>query len=200
MQSGCNSSFLVCTETGRKDCSVTSNAWHYSGGYINVEFARDVMIQTQYYNTSQENIALYLHQHFNSPAVLKAFGKPYCFVNTGIHDVMIRHITKEVFVENVEWYLRLLRPECHRIVWISTTPPRSDKSKFAQRINQTLEWNMAALDMLNSRADLHIPYIDVFHASLNFSCTDNVHLTPDWYSALASLVGDLLDVCTGTKL
>jgi hypothetical protein len=178
------------------DCNVTDSAFgYYSGGYINVEFARDVTLQTQYHNTTQENIAMFLHHHYNLPPLLEAFGKPYCFVNTGHHDVLINGITKEVYVENVEWYLRLLQPECHQIIWIATTAPKGNKA--TQKIKTTLEWSKAVWEMLKSQTDLPVAFLDVYHSSLNFEHADNIHLAGDWYKALAYFLGDLLDSCTG---
>jgi hypothetical protein len=193
MKAMCDSFLHVCTVTGRKDCQ--DKTFGYIGGFINLEFARDVTLQTAYYTTTQENIALFMHHNYNTPSLLEAFGKPYCFVNTGHHDAAIEAMTKEVFVENVEWYLRLLQPECHRIIWISTTSPRDDSQ--VQHINSTLEWSKAVREMLANQTDLPVAFVDVFHASVSASHEDNIHMSKGWYSALANFLGDLLDSCTG---
>jgi hypothetical protein len=197
MQSACDTVFHFCTATGSNDCNSNTheNTFGYNGGYINVEFARDVILQTQYHNTSQENIALFLHRDYNTPALVEAFGKPYCFVNTGHHDVAIKGTTKEVFVENVEWYLRLLQPECNHIVWVSANAPTDDS--YAQKISTTLEWNEAIREMLANQTDLPVSFLDVYNASLHFAHRDNIHMSEEWYKALADFMGDLLDACTG---
>jgi hypothetical protein len=195
-QSSCSPLLYVCTATGRMDCKVTeNNTFGYYGGFITAEFARDVILQTQYHNTSQENIAMFLRHHYNLPPLLEAFGKPYCFVNTGHHDVLIKGITKEVYVENVEWYLRLMQPECNQIIWISTTAPMNDRD--VQKIKATLEWSEAVREMLTNQTDLSVAFLDVYHSSLNFAHRDNIHMSVEWYNALAYFLGDLLDSCTG---
>ena len=37
---------------------------------MKVEFAKDVELQTEYYNTTQENAAMYLQEHFNTPELV----------------------------------------------------------------------------------------------------------------------------------
>jgi hypothetical protein len=198
MQSGCITNLHICKGTGRTDCNVTTTSFGYNGGYINLEFARDVILQTQNHTTSQENIAMFMHHNYNTPTLIEAFGKSYCFVNTGHHDAAIQGMTKEVYVENVEWYLRLLQTECHQIIWISTTSPR-DNSRV-QKINSTFEWGNAVWEMLANQIDLPVAFVDVFNASVSFPHRDNIHMASDWYSALADFLGDLLDSCTGMGL
>lgn len=209
---GCKTGFLACSpkhnaNTGGSMCSTqdaTEQQQHkYQGGYINVEFARDVILQTNHHNTSQENIALFLNREYNSAELVEAFGKPYCVINTGHHDVLVDGITMKQFVQNVQWYLNLLQPECHRILWVSSTAPLTDM--YAQKLQLTLDWNEAVREMLAEEpiGDLNgkqqvIPFLDVFSASIEHEHRDNLHMSQDWYQSLANFIGDLVESCDGS--
>ncbi len=103
--SGCQSNFLDCQikdlglgqeRSGLHRCDRKRLSY---GGYISIEFARDVEIQTPKYSTTQENIAHYLHTSWNKPGspLVKQWGLPICVINTSAHDTMIVDITIERF-------------------------------------------------------------------------------------------------------
>eukprot|EP00977_Amphora_coffeiformis_P026313 scaffold25467_cov92-Amphora_coffeaeformis.AAC.1 len=62
-------------------------------GYIGVEFARDVELQTPQFSTTQENVASFLNRTWNTKEMLKIYEKPTCVVNTGHHDAIIGNLT-----------------------------------------------------------------------------------------------------------
>ena len=146
--------------------------WMYAS-YAGLEFTRDVEIQTDQYPTSQENIAHYLDENFNTPSILNTWEKPTCVINSGHHDVMIKGMTQDLYVENARWYLHVMEPVCHNIVWLSTNAPRSND--YAQKITQTLEWGHAVRDMLAADSILSDKsvYVDVYNASLTYEHNDN---------------------------
>jgi hypothetical protein len=67
-----------------------------TASYFAVEFARDVEIQTQFANTTQENVALYLTRRQQAMATSNQRGlhdtdkssETVCVVNTVLHDAI----------------------------------------------------------------------------------------------------------------
>jgi hypothetical protein len=109
--------------------------------YFSVEFARDVEIQSQVANTTQEHVALYLKRRQQVMG-----GGTVCVVNAGIHDAKLG-LTVDAYVENVRWYLSLLHPAvCQNIIWLATTAPRTEKQ--VQKTNILRKWNEAVAEML----------------------------------------------------
>ena len=143
-------------------------------GFLGVEFARDVELQTPQFLTTQENVAnLLLRDRWNTKEMLQVFEKPTCIINTGHHDVIIANMTKEAYVANVQWYLHLLAEQCETIFWSATTAPEGDGRP--QKIKATREWGLAVRDMLNSDAVLRHKtlYVDGYVASLSYPHMDN---------------------------
>ena len=97
------------------------------GGFMKVEFARDVELQTSMYRTTQENTAFYLREQFNTPELVRQWGQPICVIGTGFHDMILLIKTddfnKDRFVENVEWYLYIMKDVCSHIIWLTNTAP-----------------------------------------------------------------------------
>jgi hypothetical protein len=154
------------------------------GGYVSVEFARDVEIQSEEYTTTQENVAKYIERDWNIGAMIADFGRPICVVGTGFHDVaIIPKIQLVVYLENVRWYLDLLSPVCDHVVWVSNTCPATDE--HPQKREQTNEWNLAVRDLLMERD--HTSFIDVFAASIEFEHKDNLHMSNNWYDLLGKM-------------
>ena len=176
---GCFSRIMLCEPVPNQpkpDIEKMSPSEIYNWTYathFGMEFARDVEIQTDMFPTSQENVAHYLHQTWNRPAILETWEKPICVINTGHHDVIIETMTQELYVENVRWYLRLMDAECQNILWIATNAPASDR--HPQKIVQTKEWGHAVRDMLQEDRILSEKslYIDVYEASLTYPHKDN---------------------------
>ncbi len=170
------------------------------GGFLGIEFARDVELQTAQYNTTQENLILqYVATQWNSPIELVLeFGRPICVVTTGHHDVIVPHVTDDVFLQNVQWYLELLLTQCDYIIWISSNAPLTDK--YEQKVGRTYEWNMALLDLLHSSENelfqTNVFFLDVFNASIAYEHEDNLHLEVSWYQKLASFFQSVMQNVT----
>jgi len=194
--SGCYSDFVMVRDgllSPEASCHIDKDAPPLVyGGFLSVEFARDVEMQTPEYRTTQENIAAFLSRTFNSDRSVEAFGRPVCVVCVGHHDVLIPGITLSRFVENVEWYLGLLIQECEHILYIGNTPPATDK--FRQKKGQTREWNQAVRSLLERSPQFRekCSFLDPFDASLSldYSHDGNIHMDARWYHDLAHfLVG-----------
>ncbi len=136
--SGCDPHFLHClpkagtaatNNEGRK-CNLNNMVY---GGYMKVEFAKDVELQTPQYRTTQENTANYLHEHFNSPQMVTDWGKPICVIGTGLYDMTLLLKTDNFhqghFIENVNWYLMLMKDECSHIIWMANTAPSRENPR-----------------------------------------------------------------------
>ena len=194
--SGCDSALLTCanpqvtTEScfhGNNNTTTAATDRGIYGGYISVEFARDVEVQTDLFNTTQENLALYLEREWNSPSLVEDFGRPICVVSTGNHDVAIPNITKTAYLLNVQWYLHLLASQCDHLVWLANTSPKTDD--FLQKKAQTQDWNLGVGDMLLRDDTLRSmsSFVDIFDASTTFPHEDNVHMHGSWYKQLAAI-------------
>ena len=104
------------------------------GGYFMIEFAKDVELQSSRYRTTQENIAWYMEENYNKPKLVEEWGKPICVILTGFHDMILLikapdHYNMERFVENVEWYLIIMKEQCSHIVWMTNTAPSAVNPK-----------------------------------------------------------------------
>lgn len=146
--------------------------------YISVEFARDVEIQTPTSNTTQETIAQYLQLK-----ECDIFCK--CVVNSGIHDMALPHLTDQLYVKHVHFYVQQLVNSCQNVVWMSMTAVRGDKG-FPQNNGRIHRWNMLIKGMLHKNFP-KVGFIDVFSMS-NFTNLhfDNVHLKRSGYDLIAS--------------
>jgi hypothetical protein len=169
------------------------------GGYISVEFARDVELQTNQFTTTQENIlSLYIAERWNAPIeMIEEFGRPICVVSTGHHDIAVPNITKAIYLENVQWYLEIVSQQCDSILWVTNTGPLTDD--FHQTKAATLEWNMGIKDILFTNPEYRRKsfVLDVFNASLEHPHADNIHMERDWYEALATFVRTVMDADLG---
>jgi hypothetical protein len=185
---GCKSTFLECrskeTPSSHTSCEAAAN--HFYGGYLAVEFARDVEMQSANYATTQENLfKSYIPQYWNAPALVQDFGKPVCIVGTGFHDMVIPGVTFGVFLENVHWYLSLLQSECSLILWLANSAP-GPGFKYYQTRKKTLRWNEGVRRLLR-RNFSEIGFVDVYAASLDVPHRDHLHLAAEWYKSLAKL-------------
>ena len=193
---GCKTTMLECQILQQNQ---TCHKPMYYGGYMTVEFARDVEIQSNQYMTTQENlIKSYIPNKWNTPDLIQDFNKPVCVVGTGFHDIMIPTITFNVFLENVQWYLSMLQKECSITLWLANTAPTADATynhtrsntirTYPQNQNNTLEWNEGVRDLLQRNKNFsEIGFVDVYKASLNALHQDHIHMSRDWYSNLAKL-------------
>ena len=143
--SGCKSNLLECQVDDTADIAQSDDVTQEAdcarkhltyGGFISIEFAKDVEVQTPRYTTTQENVAWYLQRSWNQPTskVMKEWGLPICVINTGNHDVILPFIQTSDFIKNVEWYLNLFVNECSHFVWLSNTAPSKEgASHFPQK-------------------------------------------------------------------
>jgi hypothetical protein len=189
---GCNALLLSCStpETGQW-CILTNTSQAMFGGYLPVEFARDVEIQSDEYITTQENVVKYMERDLNTDEMIADFGHPICIVGAGLHDINIPEIQLEAFLENVRWYLDLLSPVCDHVVWVSNNSPLTDE--YAQK--KTNEWNLAVRNLLMERD--HTSFVDVFAASVEYAHEDNIHMSSEWYNLLGKM---FLKVVTGQSI
>ena len=193
---GCKSTFMEC-QILQSNLTCSKPKPMYYGGYLTVEFARDVEIQSSQYSTTQENlIKSYIPRKWNTPDLINDFNKPVCVVGTGFHDIIVPTITLNVFLENVQWYLSMLRSECSLILWLANTAPSANNTylhlrsntwrTYPQTQNNTLEWNEGVRDLIR-RNFTEIGFVDVYKASLEEPHQDHIHMKRAWYSSLANL-------------
>ena len=159
------------------------------GGYINIEFARDLEIQTPKFNTTQENIAAYLHTSWNLPGgpLVQKWGLPICVINTSAHDCKLDFITVEGFIKNVEWYLNLFVSECSHIIWLSNTIPTNDTiHKWPQTEEMMRSLDEAVKKLLTHSRVLNrmSSFINVADESMNWPHADHVHMDDSFYYKL----------------
>jgi len=162
-------------------CNYTSVA------YIGVEFARDVEMQTDETNTTQESAAKYLH---NQQCVRDPF---ICVVNTGLHDLILTMDRNGVtYSENVAWYLGLLQPCCNHLIWISMSATLDDK-RFPQK-NSVIElWNTKVQTLLqDEQYNKWTTVVDSYKVSMTWPHEGNVHLNKEYYYELGKLFRTLM--------
>eukprot|EP00555_Chaetoceros_dichaeta_P015286 CAMPEP_0198274304 /NCGR_PEP_ID=MMETSP1447-20131203/59874_1 /TAXON_ID=420782 /ORGANISM="Chaetoceros dichaeta, Strain CCMP1751" /LENGTH=381 /DNA_ID=CAMNT_0043968387 /DNA_START=323 /DNA_END=1468 /DNA_ORIENTATION=- len=188
--------FLTSVETGSRHMGPIPGGCYKAddsklflhGGFIPIEFARDAELQTPDDSTTQEVVATFLRESYNTAPLVEDFGLPICVVNTGIHDVIVA--TREKFLRNVKWYVGLLTPQCSMIVWITTTAPATDD--FDQKLNQTKSWNDGVIKCFREEGSSELLdklfVVDVYAASINYTHDDNSHMVGSWYSNLGTLL------------
>jgi hypothetical protein len=190
---------VTATATSSSNDSIsTSYIGPSYGGYLSVEFARDVELQTLKHRTTQENfLSMYIAHQWNQPSttMILEFGRPICVVSTGHHDVAIPNITLQVYLQNVQWYLELLIQQCDYIIWISNNCPATDD--YHQTTYGTYEWNVQVRDLLllskaNRSIRSNIFFLDVFNASQTFPHDDNIHMSIAWYQKLSSFLQTIM--------
>ena len=151
--------------------------------YIAVEFGRDVEMQSELGSTTQETLSRYFQQR----------GKIYslCLANSGFHDMNIKGISTEGYIQSVKEYLELLFPICMHIIWIETNAPRGDK-QWLQGVNLTQEWNNALNSYIETHLHHRVSVVRLFERSKQARHKDNVHMHQSWYFELAkTLFGKL---------
>jgi len=58
-------------EEGNSGCDDSNNKEFLHGGFISMEFAKDIELQTPEYLTTQENVAAYIHRFWNTIDMVK---------------------------------------------------------------------------------------------------------------------------------
>jgi hypothetical protein len=178
----CDWDVNLCTNIEKCQGSTTQGA---SGGYIGVEFARDVEVQSEKYSTTQENFAHWLEEKWNTPSLVQALDRPICVLATGMHDQAIPNMTTPLFLKNARWYLHLMAPQCSHIIWLDSNTPRSNKQP--QKKLQTKQWNDGILDILVEDFPHQSSYVSVYEASKTAGHSDNIHMRRRWYLALGAM-------------
>jgi len=192
---GCSMGIIMCKQsklynatTIESSCKANDGKLFLHGGYIPIEFARDVELQTPDDSTTQEVLATFLRESYNTAPLVEDFGLPICVVNTGHHDRVVA--TRAQFLRNVKWYVGLLTPQCSMIVWITSTAPATDE--FKQTKNQTKSWNEGVIQSFRKEGSSELLdklfVVDVHAASINYTHADNVHMEYTWYSHLGTFL------------
>lgn len=187
---GCNTNFLKCVlrknvATGK--CDASKNEFTY-GGYISMEFARDVEMQTPEFVTTQENLAAYIDRVWNTPDMIQEWGKPICVISAGIHDVAIVELPLADYVKNVNFLLTNFLSVCEHIIWLGNTAPRNDDSHHRQKVGIMRTWDDAVRGVIDKEAKFsdRMSFIDVYDASLKRHHIDHIHMGGQWYQQLGN--------------
>ncbi len=188
--SGCQSNFLDCQVKKIFDIDQVSETCTKKrltyGGYLSIEFARDVEIQSPKYSTTQENIAEYLRRSWNEPTspLMLEWGLPICVINTGNHDSMLPGITVDDFVKNVKWYLDIYKYQCAHMIWLSSTAPRIDNTNYVQTGELMKMYDNAVKDLITNTRSLRrmMSFINIFDASKDWPHADHIHMDNEWYA------------------
>ncbi len=152
--SGCQTHFLECSfhSSAMENRKCKSEKRVY-GGYMTMEFARDRELQTPEFGTTQENIAAYISQVWNTPELVRDWGKPICVISSGNHDILLEGITKDDFISNVRWLLKTLQPECEHFIWLSNTANGVEQD-FKQTLKSMKNWDSGVKDLIAADQDL----------------------------------------------
>ena len=165
--SGCPSSICVGANRTRK-CIEES--------YISVEFAKDVEMQSDASNTTQETVALYLKKKPRTDL---------CIVAAGLHDMAIPGISDTQYGKNLKWYLNLLQPHCSRMIYIGQTSVMGDP-RYKQTNPRIKAWN-SITSALISNMNFTL-FVDVYESSINGKHVDNTHMHAHYYRALKRMI------------
>ena len=191
--SGCASNFVKCNLMTNvsitEGCDEKSKRKFLYGGYISMEFAQDIELQTPEYLTTQENLGAYIHRFWNTFSMVKEFGKPVCVLSAGIHETMIEGIQEDDYVKNVEFMLKQFTAVCDHIIWLGNTSPMSvDESVYDQTRDKMKSWDSAVEELIASKPQFfHVmSFVDVHDASLTWQHGDNIHMKDDWYQRLGN--------------
>jgi len=213
--SSCLSHFHECTHVplevlGTKvkssdlGCANTKQVY---GGYFAQNFVRDVELQTPELRTTQENYAAYISRKWNTPELVRDWGKPICVVREGMHDVLQRAYQLAVrgdfdhkFMDNIRWLLKRYQPVCQHIVWIGNTANGNEGNTtlYPHMLTQTMS-NMIQIDtdvkdVIESDPELHamVSFIDVHNASLFRPHADFVHMKQSWCKDLGGWLSSFM--------
>jgi len=194
---GCATNFLECSydplNRNGDEGSYCKNNKRVYGGFMTMEFARDLEIQTPQFQTTQENLAAYVSHKWNTPELLELWGKPICVLGAGNHDILLDNITTEDFVRNVRFMLTTMQPACGHLVWLGNTT-NGRESEYPQTMRQMKSWDAAVKEMIESEPLLlgMSSFIDVIDASLTFPHADFIHMDDRWYSELGKWFIDFM--------
>eukprot|EP01083_Nonionella_stella_P095090 266886_1 len=165
--------------------------------YLAVEYASDVEQQTPTTNTTQQTTSLYLRnqlQQYNLTTDDRA-----CVVNAGVHDQNICAVPtwipdeqcSDIYMTNVETYLKELDSVCGYIVWISITSCLNDV-RYPQKNSRSIKWNRGVESLMNRLYPEKSFFVDVWEKSSNTTHLDNIHFEASYYKEVASLFTSLM--------
>ena len=205
--SGCDTTFLKCdfvpNSTCNEDCvDIHNERKLIYGGYVAMEFALDIEIQTPEFLTTQENLVSYIDRVWNFPEHLREFGKPVCVISAGMHDVKIANVTALDFLRNVKLLLANFIPVCTHIIWLGSTAPSNVPNKrFKKTIPLMKEWDSSVKEMIHIDAEFQesISFIDVYNASLKYGHDGHIHMNNTWYRILGDELITPMMVREGTR-
>jgi len=183
-QTDCSGCFYINCDTYDKISHVT---WMNQVVYIPVEFTRDVTLQTDEYNTTQEVLSNYfVHNQYD-----------LCVLSGGLHDQAIEGFTAEQYNINVLDYLKKINPTigtgtgsngCKRIVWIGLAQVQ-EVNKYRQRNKMGIEYNK--IITTNALIMKYISnYINIydFSKSGKYKMRDYIHYHNDFYKEIAEIL------------
>lgn len=172
--SGCNSQLVECKALPCNASTMT---------YFSIEFARDVEIQTTLARTSQETVSLYLEQTQHS------LQHPFtCVVSSGLHDMALDGITFGIIMQNMDWYLGLLRRHCAHLVYLQMTATLNNPN-FPQQEAGILQISGSMVELLSKNETMRnwATIMDPFELSKNWTHADNIHMDNDWYKRMGEM-------------
>mmetsp|Transcript_25446 Transcript_25446/g.53208 ORF Transcript_25446/g.53208 Transcript_25446/m.53208 type:complete len:381 (-) Transcript_25446:36-1178(-) len=188
--SGSFPAFLQCTpQTNERDCVGGASRLKYRyGGFIPLEYATDVEIQTPEFRTTQENVAAFIDRDWNTPVMVQEWGKPICLLGTGNHDSRIKGITTGYFLRNVKFLLETFSHVCEHMIWIGNTANKKDDDKYPQTKELMKQWDTATKRMIEAEPTLRdmMTFIEVRRAALRWPHADHIHLDDAWYKKLGN--------------
>lgn len=178
-----------CSGCGSFDCA-RGTEHNKDLEYIAVEFARDVTLQRDANETSQEQVGAYLEARRMAMGGIEE-EKTGCLFNSGFHDMMFSEEFRrdETFVANVRDYVTQLRRGCDIVVWLSIAATMSlsvQNNTLAQRWNRRIE-NMLRTDRALAAADVFV--LDTYNISDSPDHhADNVHMTDYYYHTVGGFL------------
>ena len=167
------------------------------GGFISMEFAKDVELQTPEFQTTQENIAAYIDRVWNTAELLKDWGKSVCVLSAGNHDMVIANITTTVeYIQNVKFMLtNIMDSCCVHMIWLRNTTDIKDYPEHIQTKEKMKLWDVSVKKMIEVEPTLHrmMSFIDVHNASLTHAREDHIHMDQNWYKLLGFWFGSFVE-------
>ena len=172
--------------------SATPNGTHFIENLV-VEFASDVEQQSIYTNTTQEAATIHVANQLQLRNLTN--DDSVCVANAGLHDQILcsgksTEYCLEIYLNNVNSYLKLLQYVCGNIIWISTTSVRGDY-KLPQRNDSIFLWNQR----VNATIAKNYPnvfFLDVWNVSLHSPRVDATHFHDEYYSPLRKLFTSMM--------
>ena len=136
-------------------------------------FARDVVLQSPAFRTTQQNIMAYIQKQvlydparYNQKEHTEDYGEgqSICVVRVALHDMALPNMTVSIFIANVQWYLELLLENvCFHVVWLQNTAPmwKNDNDipggsppHHRQTVQRVRAYDLAVHEMVSSGSNI----------------------------------------------